>query len=104
MLSGVLPTITLASLPTARTLFSGTETATTDGSFNTIPRPGTNTKVLAVPRSMPNFFTNKVILLNSLYVRAQRCQPAFYTLVATVNVIDIVDYGLAFCNKPRDNK
>jgi hypothetical protein len=53
--SGVRPTISFASLPTARILFSLTETATTDGSFSTIPLPGTNTSTVVVPRSMPSF-------------------------------------------------
>src|SRR3990167_430474 len=66
MESGVFPTMTLASFPTASTLFSGTETATTDGSFKTTPSLGTNTKVLAVPRSIPNFFMNKGINLSVL--------------------------------------
>src|SRR3989338_6576713 len=52
---GVRPTISLASLPTARILLSRTETATTEGSLSTIPRPGTKTSTVVVPRSMPSF-------------------------------------------------
>ena len=44
----------LASAPMARILLSP-ETATTDGSFKTIPLPGTKTRILVVPRSMPSF-------------------------------------------------
>jgi hypothetical protein len=51
MWAGVRPIIRLASVPTARTRPSLTDTATTDGSFNTMPRPRTYTSVLAVPRS-----------------------------------------------------
>src|SRR3990167_2853681 len=53
--SGVLPIISLASKPIARILLSCSETATTEGSLSTIPLPGRNTKVLAVPKSMPSF-------------------------------------------------
>src|ERR1035437_7702144 len=41
----------LASVPTANGRPSLTLTATTEGSFSTIPRPRTYTRVLAVPRS-----------------------------------------------------
>src|ERR1700690_1901480 len=56
---GVLPTISFASLPTARILLSRTETATTDGSLRTIPFPGTKTSTVVVPRSMPSFGENE---------------------------------------------
>src|SRR3989344_2531844 len=52
--SGVRPTISLASLPTANILLSVVETATTDGSLRTIPLPGTKTSTVVVPRSMPS--------------------------------------------------
>ena len=48
---GVRPSMRLASTPTANRRSSLLLTATTDGSFNTMPRPRTYTKVLAVPRS-----------------------------------------------------
>src|SRR5665213_3663575 len=48
---GVRPIIRLASVPTANGRPSLTLTATTEGSFRTIPRPRTYTRVLAVPRS-----------------------------------------------------
>ena len=55
MLPGVLPSITFASSPTARTCaFPLTSAiATTDGSSKTMPRPLTYTSVFAVPKSMP---------------------------------------------------
>jgi hypothetical protein len=37
---------------------SALEYATTDGSFNTMPRPFTYTSTLAVPRSIPMYFEN----------------------------------------------
>src|SRR3989338_3885401 len=59
MSPGVLPIISLASFPTARILLSATETATTEGSFSTIPFPGTKTRTVVVPRSMPSFGENE---------------------------------------------
>ena len=50
---GVLPSILFASAPTAQTFLLVLYLATTLGSRNTIPRSRTNTKVLAVPRSIP---------------------------------------------------
>jgi hypothetical protein len=44
--------MSLASLPTASTRLELFSTATTEGSFRTMPRPFTQTRVLAVPRSM----------------------------------------------------
>src|SRR3989344_4970976 len=54
--SGVFPIISLASKPIAKILLSCSETATTEGSFNITPLPGKNTRVFAVPKSIPNFF------------------------------------------------
>ena len=51
MCAGVRPIIRLASAPTARMAPFAVFTATTDGSFRTIPRPRTYTSVFAVPRS-----------------------------------------------------
>ena len=51
MWAGVRPIMRLASTPTASGRPSRTLTATTDGSFSTMPRPRTYTTVLAVPRS-----------------------------------------------------
>ena len=53
MLPGVLPTIRLASSPTAKTSLLSASIATTDGSCTTTPRPFTKTSVLAVPKSIP---------------------------------------------------
>src|SRR5262245_36289761 len=54
---GVLPSMALAALPTAmpssRTSFVPFLTATTLGSLRMIPRPRTQTRVFAVPRSIP---------------------------------------------------
>ena len=53
ILPGVLPSISLASLPVARTCFVSASIATTVGSFNTIPSPFTYIKTFAVPKSIP---------------------------------------------------
>ena len=52
MCCGVRPIISRAFVPTASMRFCSVLKATTDGSFRTMPRPGTKTQVLAVPRSM----------------------------------------------------
>ena len=54
MFPGVLPSIVLASSPTAKTDFfpPSVITATTDGSFSTTPCPFKTTSVFAVPRSI----------------------------------------------------
>src|SRR3989338_4340556 len=66
---GVRPIISFASFPTARILLSATETATTDGSLSTIPLPGTKTRTVVVPRSMPSFGENEndIYLVRALY-------------------------------------
>src|SRR5215469_1297043 len=51
ILPGVRPIIRLASTPTATIWPLFVLSATTDGSFSTIPRPRTYTRVFAVPRS-----------------------------------------------------
>src|SRR5690606_35832127 len=62
MFPGVRPSIILASLPTAATAFCpplrSWRTATTDGSFRTMPCPRTKIRVLAVPRSMDRSLEN----------------------------------------------
>src|SRR3989454_10905902 len=59
---GVLPSISLATSPTAlpfwRTRLVPFFTATTLGSFSTMPSPLTHTSVLQVPRSMPMSMLN----------------------------------------------
>ena len=55
---GVRPSISLACLPTASTSSVRTSTATTEGSRMTMPLPRMNTRVFAVPRSMPISFEN----------------------------------------------
>jgi hypothetical protein len=61
---GVRPIISFASAPTAKMRLSISEMATTEGSFNTTPRPGTNTNVLAVPKSMPSLGVKNAIAAN----------------------------------------
>ncbi len=56
---GVLPSIRLASSPTAKTMLVPALTATTDGSRRTIPWSFTMTSVLAVPRSIPMSLANQ---------------------------------------------
>jgi hypothetical protein len=61
MLPGVRPSISFASLPTARTFFVPEAprcTATTDGSLATMPLPFTNVRVVAVPRSIAKSLEN----------------------------------------------
>src|SRR5438105_14208231 len=58
MLPGVRPNILFASVPTASTRSVFFSTATTEGSFSTIPFPCTYTRVDAVPRSMARSFEN----------------------------------------------
>ena len=63
MVPGVLPSISLATRPTALPFLSTRLvpflTATTDGSFRTMPWPRTQTRVLQVPRSMPMSILNR---------------------------------------------
>src|SRR3990167_10960622 len=60
--SGVRPIISFAALPIARTLLVFACTATTEGSFKTTPFPGTKTRTLVVPRSMPSLGEKKAIV------------------------------------------
>ena len=53
MFPGVLPSILLASCPTATTSPVVLSTATTDGSLKTIPFPFTYAITVAVPKSIP---------------------------------------------------
>jgi hypothetical protein len=61
MLPGTLPSICLASLPTAMMVFlpfgpPSWRIATTDGSSSTMPKLRTYISVLAVPKSMARSF------------------------------------------------
>ncbi|MNM88610.1 hypothetical protein D3C81_1008320 [compost metagenome] len=80
---GVLPIICLASVPTAKDFFVVLFIATTEGSLKTTPFPLTNTKVLAVPKSIPISFVipnNPItILLSELYYRF-----LFHTCIITI--------------------
>ncbi|MEY3837865.1 MAG: hypothetical protein RL304_847, partial [Verrucomicrobiota bacterium] len=58
MSPGVRPSISRASLPTAIGLRVLVRMATTLGSRSTTPRSLRNTRVLAVPRSMPMAWVN----------------------------------------------
>ncbi|KRL18469.1 hypothetical protein FD39_GL000337 [Lactobacillus amylolyticus DSM 11664] len=84
ILPGVRPTILYASVPTATTLLVEVFTATTEGSFKTIPLPETLISTFAVPRSIP--ISRATITLPSI-------QVTFYHkirhLVLTVNVLSI---------------
>lgn len=62
MFPGVLPSILLASCPTAKTSPVKLSTATTDGSLSTIPLPFTNARTVAVPKSIPISCPNENIL------------------------------------------
>ena len=50
---GVLPSISLASFPTAKTFFVSVSMTTTLGSFRTIPFPFKYINTFAVPKSIP---------------------------------------------------
>src|SRR5215510_14113113 len=60
MLPGVRPSISLALLPTASTLWVTLLIATIEGSETTIPRPRAKTSVFAVPRSIAKSLENKL--------------------------------------------
>src|SRR6185503_14659099 len=72
--SGVRPIISFASLPTAKIRLSRKDTATTEGSLSTMPRPGTNTRTVVVPRSIPNFGLNENAIARALYRTAPLLQ------------------------------
>jgi hypothetical protein len=63
--AGVLPSIAWASWPTASVLSLAVLTATIEGSSTTMPRPGANTMVFAVPRSMARSRAPKASMLSS---------------------------------------
>src|SRR3989338_10300286 len=65
--SGVRPTISFASFPTASILLSICDTATTEGSLRTMPFPGTNTSTVVVPKSMPSLGENEKAMGSALY-------------------------------------
>jgi hypothetical protein len=69
MLPGVRPSMRLASRATERTLLpplGSFFTATTDGSDRTMPLPLTNTRVLAVPRSIARSLENSPRILSKI--------------------------------------
>ena len=67
ILSGVLPIICFAFLPTAITVYVFKSIATTVGSVTTTPSPCTNMTEFAVPKSIPSFFPNIQIILQVNY-------------------------------------
>src|SRR5215510_13648417 len=60
MLPGVRPSISLALLPTASTLWVTLLMATIEGSETTMPRPRAKTSVFAVPRSIAKSLENRL--------------------------------------------
>jgi hypothetical protein len=68
MLLGVRPIMLLASNPTATTFSVLVSTATTEGSERTIPHPLTNTRVLAVPRSIATSGANSPPVIPMLLI------------------------------------
>src|SRR5260221_11866421 len=80
-LSGVRPSIFFASTPTAITLLLLEETATTVGSFVTIPPSAVHTKVFAVPRSIAIRFLNAMKLLYNIIVAKLRVLIFLLTVV-----------------------
>src|SRR3989344_4424630 len=82
-LSGVRPIMVLASAPTASILLSCSDTATTDGSFRTIPFPGRKTRVFAVPKSMPSLLLN-MPMCKQYYTKLSKVEST-YRLEANVD-------------------
>ncbi len=67
---GVLPSMRFASSPNSFGSPVLLSTATTDGSFSTMPSPFTYTRVLAVPRSTPmSLIGSRLPLLNHLIMQ-----------------------------------
>jgi len=73
MFPGVLPSILLASAPTANTSPVWLLTATTEGSLSTIPLPFTYSITVAVPKSIPISWPNPNILIFLSTILLQIC-------------------------------
>src|SRR5574344_305348 len=73
MLAGVLPSIILASSPTARILFVSLLIATTDGSLRTTPFPLIYTSTLAVPKSIPTSSVKPIFHVLLFYILVTEC-------------------------------
>src|SRR3989344_2631815 len=102
MESGVRPIISFASTPMARILLFS-ETATTEGSFNTMPRPGTNTRMFVVPRSMPSFgekndMRSRLQTADALNTDADIPKAPLDMLIPAVNVVHIINHRFPLCN------
>src|SRR3989304_4971995 len=89
---GVRPSISRASFPTATIVLSRWATATTAGSAMTIPLPLTYTRTLAVPRSTPIRFPNKLYPLDR---RPKAPQLGPDPFVAAVHVVHVGHFGAA---------
>src|SRR5712691_2970706 len=103
------PTISEAARPTASTRAPFSSVAITAGSLTTTPSPLTYTRMVEVPRSMPIFFESTAdsipddpgeivpnvarLAVDAGDVRAQAFELAHDFLIATVEVIDVVEHG-----------
>src|SRR5712691_10760675 len=103
------PTISEAARPTASTRAPFSSVAITAGSLTTTPSPLTYTRTVEVPRSMPIFFESTAgsipddpgeivpnvarLAVDSCDVRAQSLELADDLLVATIQVVRIVEHG-----------
>src|SRR3989338_3722356 len=96
MESGVRPSISFASWPTAMIVLSVKEIATTVGSLITIPFFGTNTRVLAVPKSIPIFCKN--ILVYPLNVRTDFLQSFLQVFISSVHMMNVANFRTAACH------
>src|SRR5712691_1249406 len=106
------PTISEAARPTASTRAPFSSVAITAGSLTTTPSPLTYTRTVEVPRSMPIFFESTAgsipddpgevvtnvagLAVDSRDVRAQTLELAHDVLVATIEVVDVVELGGPF--------
>src|SRR5437867_3306482 len=98
---GVRPIISRASWPTATMPFAS-ETATTEGSWMTMPLPRTKTSTLAVPRSIPIFIAGQSYRLRrrlesraALDARPELDELVLDVLVAAFDVDGPLDDGRA---------
>ena len=94
IVAGVRPIIRRASSPTACTLPLSESTATTDGSDSAIPRPRSNTSVLAVPRSIAMSRPLPPPPKRDIGESLGRVGPSRYSTVTTVAI------PLATCGGP----
>ena len=74
MFPGERPNISRAASPTAKTLLRALSIATTEGSFKTTPLPLTNTRILAVPKSIPISMLLNISFISCLIHPRAQCQ------------------------------